>query len=531
MADRNFLAFDLGAESGRAVLGRLSNGKLTLEEKHRFPNPNGRINGHLHWNLLGQWEELKTGLRKTMQAGDANLHGIGVDTWGVDFGLVAKNGEVLGNPFHYRDTRTDGLMQRTFERVSKERIFEATGVQFMEINSLFQLIALRQSDSPLLNCAETLLFVPDLFNYLFTGIRKVEFSIASTSQMYDPRKKEWATGLLTALDLPTKILPEIIPSGTILGPLREDVAAECGAGRIPVIAPATHDTASAVAAVPVQPGEADWCYISSGTWSLMGVELDQPIINDKTLKYNYTNEGGVGGTIRLLKNIAGLWPVQECRRFWTRGGHDHTYAELTQMAFRAKPLASLLNLESRPFLLPGEMPLKIEQFCRDTQQPVPTARGEYVRAALDSLALTYRKTLEGLEDILGRRMGVIHIVGGGVQNELLNQITADACNRPVIAGPVEATGIGNILVQAMATGDVASLSDARQIVRDSFEVKRYEPRKPASGTRPTSGSWPWPRFEWIIPSRWIFDKSAVEAKSSKRTPERLPTYASAGYLW
>ena len=478
MDDRNFLAFDLGAESGRAVLGRLSAGRLTLEEKHRFPNPNGRINGHLHWNLLGQWEELKTGLRKTMDAGDRDLHGIGVDTWGVDFGLVAKNGEILGNPYHYRDSRTDGLLESTFKRVPKQKIFDATGVQFMEINSLFQLISMRQGDSPLLDCADTLLFVPDLFNYLFTGIRKVEFSIATTSQMYDPRKKTWAWDLLKALDLPTRIFPEIIPSGTILGPLREDVAAECGAGRIPVIASAGHDTASAVAAVPVDAGNSDWCYISSGTWSLMGVEIPEPIVNDKALQYNYTNEGGVGGTIRFLKNIAGLWPVQECRRFWKREGHDHTYAELTQMAARARPLASILNLESKPFLLPGEMPAKIEQYCRETRQPLPGARGETVRACLDSLALTYRKTLEGLEDVLGRKISVIHIVGGGCQNELLNQMTADACNRPVIAGPIEATGIGNILVQAMATGDVKSLVDARAIVRASFDVKGFEPREP-----------------------------------------------------
>ena len=356
-------------------MGRLAAGKLTLEEKHRFPNPNGRINGHLHWNLLGQWEELKTGLRKTVANGDIDLHGIGVDTWGVDFGLVAKNGEILGNPYHYRDARTDGLMERTFKRVSKEQIFQATGVQFMEINSLFQLIAMRLGDSPMLDCADTLLFVPDLFNYLFTGIRKSEFSIASTSQMYDPRKKGWATELLAALDLPVRIFPEIIPSGTIVGPLRDDVAAECGAGKIPVIAPATHDTASAVAAVPADADRDDWCYISSGTWSLMGVEIPEPLINDKSLKYNYTNEGGVGGKIRFLKNIAGLWPVQECRRFWKREGHDHTYAELTQMAARARPLASILNLDTKPFLTPGDMPLKVEQFCRETHQPVPAAPG------------------------------------------------------------------------------------------------------------------------------------------------------------
>ncbi|MDB5303638.1 MAG: rhamnulokinase [Phycisphaerales bacterium] len=474
MTDRNYLAFDLGAESGRAVLGKLSGKKLTLEEKHRFPNPNGRINGHLHWNLLGQWEELKTGLRKTVESGAGELHGLGVDTWGVDFGLIAHDGTVLGNPIHYRDRRTDGTLERTFARMGKEEIFDATGVQFMELNTLYQLVAMREAQSPLFEAAKTLLFMPDLFHYLFTGIAKAEFSIASTSQLYDPRKKTWAVEMLDKLEIPSRLLPEIVPSGTILGPLRADVAEECGAGKIPVITPASHDTASAVAAVPAEMPDG-WCYISSGTWSLMGVELPEPLVNAKALQYNYTNEGGVGGTIRFLKNIAGLWPVQECRRHWVKEGHDHTYSELTQMAARAKPLASLLNLEHKPFMLPGDMPPKIEQYCQETRQSVPNSRGEYIRACLDSLALTYRRTLEGLEDVLGRKITAIHLVGGGSQNELLNQMTADACKRTVIAGPIEATAIGNILVQAMATGDVKSLQDARAIVRASFGVKRYEP--------------------------------------------------------
>ncbi len=320
--------------------------------------------------------------------------------------------------------------------------------------------------------------MPDLFNYLFTGIEKAEFSIASTSQMYDPRRKSWAKEMLAKLEIPAQILPEIVPSGTVLGPLREDVAVECGADpSIPVIAPAGHDTGSAVAAVPAD-GEADWCYISSGTWSLMGVELDEPIINDKALSYNYTNEGGVGGKIRFLKNIMGLWLVQECRRHWQKEGYDHNYTELTQMASRSRGLESLISLDYEPFVSPGEMPLKIERFCRDTGQRPPVMRGEFVRACLDGLALTYRQTLEGLEDVLGRRISVIHILGGGSQNTLLNQMTADACNRTVIAGPVEATAIGNILVQGIATGDVSSISEARSIVRRSFEVIPYEPKQP-----------------------------------------------------
>ncbi len=473
MAERKFLAFDLGAESGRAVLGTLTGERLSLAEKHRFANPNGRINGHLHWDLLAQWQELKAGLRKTVADG-TKLDGIGVDTWGVDFGLIGKSGEILGNPYHYRDSRTDGALEKAFARVSKDKIFNATGIQFMQINSLFQLLAMKEAGSSSLACAESLLFMPDLFNFLFTGIRKTEFSIASTSQMYDPRNKTWATQLLNDLDLPTAILTDIIPSGTVLGPLRDDVAAECGGSATRVIATAGHDTAAAVAAVPAE-GD-DWCYISSGTWSLLGVEIREPVINRKSLSYNYTNEGGVGGTIRFLKNIMGLWLVQECRRHWQKEGREHTYAELTQLATESTPFNAFVDPDHAPFGVPGDMPQKIEQFCRETKQPIPSSPGEFVRTCLESLALTYRRRLAGLEDVLGRELSVIHIVGGGVQNELLTQMTADACGRPVVAGPVEATAIGNILVQAMAVGEIKSLSEARAIVRSSFDVKRYEPR-------------------------------------------------------
>jgi rhamnulokinase len=485
MPAKNYVALDLGAESGRSVLGSLADGKLTLEERHRFPNPTGRMRGHLCWNLMAQWEEIKTGVRKAA-AGDPRdeqskrptLHGIGIDTWGVDFGLIDDDGDVLGNPVHYRDSRTDGMLEKAFAKVSKEKIFEATGIQFMQLNSLYQLLAMSEQAPRMLAAAETLLFIPDLFNYLLTGVRKSEFSIATTSQMYDPRKKTWATDMLTQLGLPTRILPEIVPSGTSIGQVARHVAEECNVGRVPVIATACHDTAAAVAAVPADPSVAagQWCYISSGTWSLMGVELNEPVINAKSLAYNYTNEGGVGGTIRFLKNIMGLWLVQECRRHFAREGYEHSYAELTAMAARSKGFGAVINPDHKPFLSPGEMPLKIDQFCKETKQRGPHTRGDYIRTCLESLALTYRKTLEGMEDVLGKKVSVIHIVGGGCQNELLNQMTADACKRPVVAGPVEATAVGNILVQAMATGDVKSLADARAVVRNSFEVKRFEPR-------------------------------------------------------
>jgi rhamnulokinase len=476
MSSTNFLAFDLGAESGRAVVGSLANGRLELREKHRFPNPTGRIRGHLHWNLLQQWEELKAGLRAAA-ADTPNFAGIGVDTWGVDFGFIGRGGDVLANPYHYRDSRTDGVMELTFQRISREEIFRSTGIQFMPINSLYQLMAMVEMKDWQLDCAETLLFVPDIFNYLFTGQRKSEFSIASTSQMYDMRNGAWATEMLAKLGVPTRLLPEVIPSGTVLGPLLKDVAEECGVGTVPVIAPATHDTGSAVVAVPAE-GE-DWCYISSGTWSLMGVEIPQPIINDKSLKYNYTNEGGVGGSIRLLKNIMGMWLVQECRRHFRKEGHDHTYAELTQMAERAKGFGALIDPDHPPFLTPGEFPIKIDRFCARTKQKTPATRGDCVRTCLDSLALTYRRTLQGLEDVLGRRINVIHIVGGGSQNDLLNQMTADATGRLVVAGPVEGTAMGNVLVQAMAVGRIKDLAEARAVVHDSFPVKRFEPRDKA----------------------------------------------------
>jgi rhamnulokinase len=481
---KHFLAFDLGAESGRALLGILDGGKLTLDEEHRFPNPYGKMNGRFCWNLLGQWEHLKEGLRKTAAKGygvkgGKPIDGIGVDTWGVDFGLIGKEGDVLGNPVMYRDSRTDGVMEEVFAIAGRENVFNQTGTQFMQFNTLFQLFALKKLSPSLLDATDKFLFTPDLFNYLFTGVKKAEFSITSTSQMYDMHKKQWATGLIEKLGLPTRILPEVVPSGTVIGPLRTDVAEECGVSPIgvspiTVIAPAGHDTGSAVAAVPASDGS--WCYISSGTWSLMGVELAEPIINDKSLKYNYTNEGGVGGSTRFLRNIMGLWLVQECRRHWVKEGYEHGYAELTQMAERAGSTA-LIDPNHQPFLSPGNMVPKIDAFCQQTRQRTPGTRGEYIRSCLESLALTYRKTLEGLEDILGKKIDTIHIVGGGTQNELLNQMTADACGRRVVTGPVEATAIGNILVQAMAIGAVKSLADARAIVRASFDVKTYEPRE------------------------------------------------------
>ena len=480
MSTNHFVAFDLGAESGRAILATLNDEKLDLDVKHRFGNPTARLRGRLHWDFLAQWEALKTGLRKSAGSESSTklkLSGIGVDTWGVDFGLITGDGDLLAMPVHYRDGRTDGMMDAAFARASRQTIFEATGIQFMQLNTLFQLLAMQKQSPRLLDAAETLLFMPDLFNYCFTGERKSELSIASTSQMLDPRQRAWATGLLRQLKLPTQILPTLVPSGTIIGNLTDEVAVGCGVDPMPVIAPGCHDTASAIAAVPVVNESAqDWCYISSGTWSLMGVELGEPLINEESLKLNYTNELGVAGRIRFLKNIMGLWLVQECRRQFAADGYDHSYSELAQMAERATPFVSLIDPDHGPFLMPGDMPGKIERFCVSTKQKVPNTRGEVVRTCLESLALTYRRTLEGLEKMLGRKIAVIHIVGGGSQNELLNQMTADSCGRPVIAGPIEATAAGNVMVQAMAIGLVKSLAEARGIIRSSLETKLFSPR-------------------------------------------------------
>lgn len=473
MSPQRFLAFDLGAESGRAVLGTLNSGRLSLNVQHRFANPTGKIRGQLQWNLLAQWEELKTGLRKAAAAGGGRIDGIGVDTWGLDFGFIGADGHVLANPVMYRDSRTDGMMARTFQNVAKEKIFRATGVQFMQINTLFQLMAMRLSDSPLLNSAHTLLMMPDLFHYLFSGIRMGERSIASTSQIFDPRAMDWAWPLLKELDLPTKLLPPLMPGGSVLGPLLPEVAAECGVEPMPVIAPASHDTASAIAAVPAFGN--DWCYISSGTWSIMGAERAEPIITDQTLAHNFTNEIGLANKICFLKNTMGMWLIQECRRHWQSQGTDHDYAKLTSMAAQCPGLGALIDPDFSPFLSPGNIPAKIEEFCGKTRQNPPANPAEFVRACLDSLALTYRHHLESLELLTGRKINVIHIVGGGSQNQLLNQMTADACDRVVLAGPVEATAAGNILAQAMATGNLKSLDEIRQVVRNSFQVQRYEP--------------------------------------------------------
>lgn len=470
----HFAAIDLGAESGRVVLGAISERKIELTECHRFANGPVRTGDELHWDVLRLWSEMKIGVGKAAAA-TGEIRAIGIDTWGVDFALLDKNDSLLGNPFHYRDGRTNGILDRAFQIVPREEIFNRTGIQFMQFNTLFQLLAMREQGSHLLDAASTLLMLPDLFNFWFTGHKSCEFTIATTTQAYDPRQGRWSTELLTALNLPSKLFSHIISPGTVLGAVRDHVAGELGLNNVSVIAPATHDTGSAVAAVPAT-GRERWAFISSGTWSLMGMEVRAPIITERSLRYNFTNEGGVGGTFRFLKNIMGLWLIQECRRTWERAGRRYEYAELSRLAGDAKPFAALIDPDDASFLPLGDMPSRIKGYCQRTGQSAPDDPGQVVRVCLESLALTYRQTLTRIEECTGTPVDVIHAVGGGIQNQLLCQWTADATGRPVIAGPVEATATGNLIVQAVAAGVLPDVQTARALIRSSCNIVEYRPK-------------------------------------------------------
>jgi rhamnulokinase len=461
-----YLAIDLGAESGRAILGGLFDGKLAIDELHRFPNTPLRDSEGLYWDTPKLWHEIQRGIEIAVAERRVALDGIGVDTWGVDFGLLGADGALIGKAHHYRDSRTNHVLEKLFEIVPREDVFGYTGVQMMQINSLVQLFAMKLAKSPVLDSARVLLHMPDLFNYWLTGVARSETTIASTAQFFNPSEMSWATELFKRLTLPTEILCPLVTPGTQLGSMIEPPHA-------PVYAVGGHDTASAVAAVPAEDGD-NWCYISSGTWSLMGVELDKPVINDESLKLNYTNEVGVGGKIRLLKNIAGLWLLQECKRAWSLEGSEYTYDELTRMAAEARPFCAALDPDA--FLEPGEMPRKIAEHCQATDQQAPATHAEYARAILESLAFRYREVLEGLESLSGRPIEVIHIVGGGSRNRVLNQFVADCTGRRVVAGPSEATAIGNILVQAIGAGELGGLDELRAVVRRSCAPVRVEPR-------------------------------------------------------
>ncbi len=466
-----YLAIDLGAESGRVMLGTIDRGKLALEELHRFPNTPVRTPSGLYWDILRLFHEIEQGLAAAGRERKVRLDGIGVDAWGVDFGLVARDGSLVASPMHYRDSRNDGMVERAFQAVPREEIFATTGIQFMQINTLFQLYAMKLAGSPALDVAGRLLMVPDLINYWLTGVQANELTDASTTQFYNPVSKAWAVDLFERLGLPSRILGQIVYPGTALGPLLPHVAQAAGMDATPVYATASHDTAAAVAAVPAE-GD-DWCYISSGTWSLMGLELPEPVVNEKSLAWNLTNEIGYGGSVRLLKNIAGLWLLQECRRAWAVEGADHSYEDLARMAAEAAPFKAVIHPDA--FLHPGQLPSRIAEYCRASGQSAPETPGEFARTILESLALRYRQVLEGLESVSGRAVKVIHIVGGGSRNQVLNQFVADATRRIVVAGPAEGTAAGNVMVQAIGSGVFSGLKEARSVLRNSVDLKLLEP--------------------------------------------------------
>ena len=468
-----FLAFDLGAESGRAVLGRLIRDRIELQEIHRFHNGPLQVGDSLHWDVNRLWKEMKHGLvLAASEAGDS-LVSLGVDAWGVDFGLLDIDDHLTGNPFHYRDRRTDGMVEAVSKQVSRGEIYKQTGNQIMAINSLYQLASMVQVKSPQLAAAHTFLNIPDLFNFWFSGVKATEYTIATTTQCYSPLAGDWAWDLLKKLEIPTSIFGDIIPPGTVLGKIKTSPAEDVGRGDINVVAVASHDTQAAVAAIPAETDH--YIYLSSGTWSLMGIEVDRPIVNDPSQAYDLTNEGGYAGKFCLLKNIMGLWLLQECRREWARNGQEYSYDDLTKLAAMAPSLSTFINPSDASFLPPGDMTIRIQAFCRATKQPIPQAPGEVIRCILESLALEYHSVVEQLSSLSGSPLPVIHIIGGGAQNTLLNQFTANATGRRVIAGPSEATALGNILVQSITAGHVASLAEGRSLVRRSITTHQFDP--------------------------------------------------------
>jgi len=482
MKEQCYLGIDLGAESGRVMAGLWDGKCMRLEELHRFPNGPVEIGGSLRWDVLRLWSEIQNGLSLAARRYGKAVRSVGVDTWGVDFALLSKTNELLGQPFHYRDARTRGVMERAFRSVPRTDIFAATGLQFLPFNTLYQLLALQKNNPELLVMADCLLMMPDYFHWCLSGVRAAEFTDATTTQFFDPAKQGWSRKLLKRFNLPTKILPHIVPPGTRLGPLLDSVSRHTGLDRIDVVAPASHDTGSAVTSVPTtHKEEGTWAYLSSGTWSLLGLELKKAQLSHRVLEFNLTNEGGVDGTYRLLKNISGLWLIQQCKRAFDNSGNRLDYAQLVRLAEAAPALRSIIDPDNAIFMNPADMPAAIQQFCRATRQPVPRTQGALVRCALESLALKYQTVLDCLEEIGGKRIEVIHVVGGGSRNDLLNQFAADACQRPVLAGPVEATVLGNVLLQARAAGEISSLAEIRSVVRASCEVRSFEPKHANSG--------------------------------------------------
>lgn len=471
---RKYIAVDLGAESGRVMLGSVSTDKLALEQVHRFSNGPIEENESLRWDFNRLFSEIKAGIAKAVKNERSQIWGIGIDSWGVDFGLLDSDGMLIENPYHYRDSRTDKIMEKAFEIMGKREIYEQTGLQFMQINTIYQLLAMRLTNSVSLAKAKNLIFIADLFAYFLSGKMYAEYTLASTSQLMDMRTGQWSREVFEKLELPIDIMPGIVRPGKVTGQLTGEIGRELLCGSIPIIAVGSHDTASAVAAVPAAGNR--WAYLSSGTWALCGVEIPDAIINDKTFEYPFTNEGGVENTIRLLKNITGLWLVQECKRQWEREGIELSYSQITELAEKAKPFAGYIDPDYNGFMTPGDMPKRIEDFLSQSSQKATKDKGQLIRIILESLALRFREVLEKTEEVTGEKIETLHIVGGGIQNQLLCQFTASATGKKVITGPIEATASGNIMMQAIATGQIKTLADGREIIRKSFELKEYTPQ-------------------------------------------------------
>lgn len=470
--NRQVLAFDFGASSGRAILGRLENGKIVMEEVYRFSNDPVIVGKTMYWDTLRQFFEIKQGILKAKKQG--GFESIGIDTWGVDFGLLDEHGVLLENAVHYRDDRTLGMQDEVFKAIPKDELYSLTGNQFENFNTVFQLYSLVQKRPWLLERADQMLLTPDLFNYFLTGEKKAEYTMVSTTQMMDAEHKVWSDRVLEALQIPSKILPEIVPSGTVVGNIQESICEELGVEPAKVIAVASHDTQSAVVAVPTE--EKDFIFISCGTWSLFGTELSSPIIGEKSLEYNVSNEGGYGDTTTFLKNIIGLWLAQESRRQWMREGDEYSFGELEQMALKAEPFQSFIDPDAPEFTPAGNIPRRIRAFCERTGQKVPETVGEIMCCINQSLALKYRYALEQIESCTGKHYPMIHMIGGGIQSKLLCQMTANANNRKVLAGPVEATALGNIAVQMMSLGLIKDVDEARKIIANSEKTYEYMPQ-------------------------------------------------------
>lgn len=469
---KRVLAFDFGASSGRAIIGCFDGDKITLEEVHRFSNGPVSVGGTVYWDVLRLFYEIKQGIIKAKIAG--GFDSIGIDTWGVDFGLIDSEGKLMENPVHYRDARTSGLVDEAFKTMPKEKLYGITGIQFMELNTLFQLISLKKYRPWMLERADKMLFMPDLFGYMLTGKMCAEYSIASTSQLIDLDKRTWSKEILDAFGIKESVFAPLVQPGTVLGELSKEICEECGVDPVPVISVCGHDTQSAITSVPCEDG--DFAFLSSGTWSLFGTELDKPIVNETSMNINITNEGGFDGSTGFLKNIIGLWLIQESRRQWKREGKEYSYADLEKLALAAEPFKCFIDPDAPEFVPHGNIPERVREFCRKTGQYVPETVGEIMRCIYESLAMKYRLTFEKLRECTERDYPVIHVIGGGTKDGLLCQMTANSCDRTVKAGPIEATVMGNVAVQLMSDGSVKNIGQARKIVAESSELKTFEPK-------------------------------------------------------